>query len=77
MTGLSAEVQIEHHLGEEMSSEHGVVVGAGLAEITYVLEFSHTTISGVSREWIEKEKTPSERQFSGPMSNWNMTVHCT
>jgi len=40
-------------------------VGLSISETTDLLGFSHTTISRVCREWCEKEKISSERQFCG------------
>lgn len=50
--------------------ERGMVVGARRAGLSIsvtadLLEFSRTTISRVYRERSEKEKIPSEQQFSG------------
>ncbi len=48
----------------------GMVVGArraglSISETADLRGFSRTTISGVYREWSEKEKISSEWQFSG------------
>lgn len=45
------EVQIKHQKGQQ--------------GWFYLLEFSHTTICGVYRECLEKEKVSSKQQFSG------------
>ena len=50
--------------------EHGVVVGARraglrISETVDLLEFSHTTISNVYREWSKKQKIFSVWQFCG------------
>lgn len=50
--------------------ERGVLVGGkqaapGISETADLLGVSHTTISSVSRQWFEKEKTSSEQQVSG------------
>lgn len=47
--------------------EHGMVVGArrpglSILESDNLLEFSHTTMSGVYKKWSEKEKMTSEKQ---------------
>ncbi len=40
--------------------------GLSISKTVDLLEFSHTTISKVYREWSEKEKISSERQLCGP-----------
>ncbi len=53
-----------------------MVVGAGragpsISETADLMGFSHATISRVYREWFEKEKISSERQFSGRKRPFN------
>ncbi len=48
--------------------ERGIVVGArrsglSISETADLLWFSHTIVSRVYREWLEKEKISSERQL--------------
>ncbi len=55
--------------GDLSDFECGMVVGArraglSISETADLLGFSRTTISGVSREWSEKEKISSKQQFS-------------
>jgi len=52
--------------GDLSDFERGMVVGArrtdlSISETADLLEFSHTIISSVYREWSEKEKISSER----------------
>ncbi len=56
--------------GDLSDFERGMVVGARQAGLSIsktadLLEFSHTTISSVYREWSEKEKISSQRQLCG------------
>ncbi len=56
--------------GDLSDFERGMVVGARRAGLSIsknadLLGFLCTTISGVYREWSEKEKIPSERQLCG------------
>ncbi len=56
--------------GDLKNFEHGIVVGnrwAGLSisQTADLLGFPCTAISRVYREWLEKEKISSERQFCG------------
>ncbi len=56
--------------GDLSDFERGMVVGAkraglSISETADLLGFSRMTISRVHREWTEKEKTSSERQFCG------------
>jgi len=39
--------------------------GLSISETADLLRFSHSAISRVYREWSEKEKISSERQFCG------------
>ncbi len=48
--------------------DHETVVGArpgglSISQTADLLRFSRTTVSRVYREWYEKQKTSSERQF--------------
>ena len=50
--------------------DRGMIVGArqgglSISETADLLEFSHTTVSSVCREWCRKQKTSSEQQFCG------------
>ncbi len=56
--------------GDLSDFECGIYVGArraglSISETADQQGFSRTTISGVYREWFEKEKISSEPQFSG------------